>query len=108
MGMTRELRPGARYHVTLQADERLLNGKNVLAREIFLNSLERARTRYAFRVDIFCMLGNRFHLVLRPAEGESLSRIMQWIMAVYAQAFHRACGSCGHVWDRRFESKIIA
>ncbi len=54
------------------------------------------------------MLGNRFHLVLRPAEGESLSRIMQWIMAVYAQAFHRACGSCGHVWDRRFESKIIA
>jgi REP element-mobilizing transposase RayT len=107
MRKSRELEPGARYHVTLQADKRLTSGRDEAMRELFKKTLARAASRHSFRVDIFCMLGNQFHLLIKPDEGESLSRIMQWIMTVYAIGFHRMAGSCGHVWDRRFDSKIV-
>jgi putative transposase len=103
----RELAPGARYHVSAQADIRLLRGRAEIARNLFSRVLERARGKHSFDVHLFCLFENTFHLVIRPSEGESLSKIMQWIMTTYAARFHRLAGSCGHVWNKPFSSKII-
>ncbi|MDR0543220.1 MAG: transposase [Dysgonamonadaceae bacterium] len=53
------------------------------------------------------MLGNHIHLIIRPAKGESLSKIMQWILSVFARAWNKAHFVNGHVWGERFYSKII-
>jgi putative transposase len=52
-------------------------------------------------------MGNHVHLIIHPERGESLSRIMQWILGVFAMAWNRKHFTSGHVWGERFFSKII-
>ncbi len=77
-------------------------------KELFLSVLKRGKVKYAFRVENFCIMGNHFHLVIRPGKGENLSAIMRWIMSVFAMAFNRIWNLTGHVWGSRFFSRIIS
>lgn len=52
-------------------------------------------------------MGNHFHLMVRPGRDTNLSRLMQWIMSVFAMAFNRIHGLVGHVWGERFFSRIV-
>lgn len=108
MRKPRELQAGAVYHVTARANrgEMILDAKGL--KDLFLRVLARARTRYRFRIENFCVMGNHIHLMIRPGERESLSRIMQWILSVFAMAFNRMNGYTGHVWGCRFFSRIMA
>lgn len=96
------------YHVTARANrgEMILDDKGM--KDLFLRVLTRAKTRYRFRIENFCVMGNHIHLLIRPGERESLSRIMQWILSVFAMAFNRIHGYTGHVWGCRFFSRIMA
>ena len=46
-------------------------------------------------------------MILKPGEKENLSRIMQWILSVFAMKYNRAFNYIGHVFYDRFKSKII-
>lgn len=107
MRKPRELQNGAVYHVTARVNrgEMILDEKGM--KDLFLHVLARARAKYRFRVENFCVLGNHIHLMIRPGERESLSRIMQWILSVFAMAFNRLHGYTGHVWGCRFFSRIM-
>jgi REP element-mobilizing transposase RayT len=74
---------------------------------LFLDVVAKAKNRYSFRIENFTVMGNHFHLIIQPGKGESLSRIMQWILSVFAQAYNRLHGFSGHVWGERFFSRII-
>lgn len=74
---------------------------------MFLAVIERAGRRYTFSIDTLCIMDNHIHLLLRPGKGESLSRIMQWILSVFAVQFNRLFGIQGHVWYDRFKSVVI-
>jgi putative transposase len=76
-------------------------------KDLFLVVVQRARKKYRFRIEHFCIMGNHFHLMIRPLKGESLSKIMQWILSVFAMAWNRVHGLTGHVWGQRFHSSII-
>jgi REP element-mobilizing transposase RayT len=52
-------------------------------------------------------MGNHVHFLLKPAHGESLSRIMQWILSVFAIHYNKWANTKGHVWYDRFKSIII-
>ncbi len=75
---------------------------------LFLSVVKRAKVKYAFRIENFCVMGNHFHLVIVPETGVSLSAIMQWIMSVFAMAYNRIHGYTGHVWGERFFSRILS
>ena len=45
---------------------------------------------------------------MHPAEKENLSRIMQWILSVFARYYNKIMKLKGHVWYDRFKSKIIS
>jgi len=107
MRKPRQLRDGALYHVTARANRREMILINEEIKELFLRVVVRARKRYDFRIENFCIMGNHYHLMIRPGPRESLSRIMQWIMSVFAMAFNRIHGYVGHVWGDRFFSSII-
>ena len=74
---------------------------------LFLSVVKRAKKKYGFEVENFCVMGNHFHLILRPRIGVSLSRLMQWIMSVFAMAWNRLHQLTGHVWGERFFSRVI-
>lgn len=107
MRQARLLKIGVLYHVTARVNhkEKLLDRRN--GRELFLAVLARARRKYSFTIQNFVVLDNHFHLLIRPGKGESLSRIMQWIMGVFAMRLNRLLGFWGHVWGDRFRSWII-
>jgi len=107
MHKPRLLKDGALYHVTARANRQELVMKGAAMKALFIRTLRRARKRYDFRLENFCVMGNHFHLMIRPGPNESLSRIMQWIMSVYAMAWNRRHRLTGHLWGDRFFSRII-
>jgi putative transposase len=76
-------------------------------KELFLSVVKRAKAKYNFRLENFCIMDNHFHFVIQPGNGESLSSIMQWILSVFAMRFNKIMGYTGHVWGCRFFSRII-
>jgi putative transposase len=107
MRKPRQLLNGALYHVVARANRQELVMRGAATKALFVRTLRRARKRYAFRLENFCVMGNHFHLMIRPGPHESLSRIMQWIMSVYAMAWNRRRGVSGHVWGERFFSRVV-
>ncbi len=108
MRKPRILKDGAIYHVTARANrkEMILDSNEI--KELFLEVLRRAKGKYAFRLENFCIMGNHFHLMVRPEGKTNLSRLMQWIMSVFAMAYNRLHGLVGHVWGSRFFSRIVS
>ena len=107
MRKRRQFSEGARYHVTARANRSEMIMKSNEVKELFINVLIRAKKKYSFSLENFCIMENHFHLIIKPAKGESLSRIMQWIMSVFAMALNKRNGWRGHVWEERFFSRII-
>lgn len=108
MRKSRELKDGAVYHVTARANRKEMILDNRGMKDLFLEVLARAKGKYRFRIENFCIMGNHIHLMIRPGAGESLSKIMQWILSVFAMAYNRIHGFTGHVWGCRFFSRIMA
>ncbi len=107
MRKPRELQEDARYHVTARANRKEMILDAGPMKELFLSVVRRAKQKYRFRMENFCVMGNHFHFVIQPGRGESLSTIMRWILSVFAMAFNRIRSLTGHVWGCRFFSRII-
>jgi putative transposase len=107
MRKPRKLTPGARYHVVARANRREFIFSSDRIKELFLDVVRRAKKKYAFSVHNFCIMSNHIHFLIHPGPGESLSRIMQWILSVFASTFNRIFGYNGHVWYDRFKSVVI-
>ncbi|MFO8063954.1 MAG: transposase [Spirochaetia bacterium] len=108
MRRPRKTQVGATYHVVARANRREHILRDDRAKHLFLETVQRAKEKYSFRILNICIMGNHFHLMIEPARNESLSKIMQWILSVFARQFNRAYSLEGHVWYDRFKSKIIS
>lgn len=71
MRKPRELQDGGLYHVTARANRKEMILDNRGMKDLFLQVVARARKRYDFRIENFTLMGNHFHLMLRPSRGES-------------------------------------
>ena len=107
MRKPRRLLEGARYHVTARANRKEMILDTSPMKELFLSVVKRAKRKYVFRLENFCIMGNHFHFVIQPGSGENLSAIMRWILSVFAMAYNKVKGFTGHVWGSRFFSRII-
>jgi len=107
MRKNRQLQKGAVYHVSARINnkEMLLDSEQI--KELFQQTLMRAKKKFDFIIENFVIMGNHYHLIIRPLKNESLSRIMQWIMSVSAMAVNKKLGRSGHLWGERFFSRIL-
>lgn len=108
MRLPRKLCDGARYHVTARANRKEMILDDTRMKELFLSVVRRAKRKYSFRIENFCIMGNHIHFIILPLQGSCLSDIMRWILSVFAMSFNRIMGYTGHVWGGRFYSRIIA
>ncbi len=53
------------------------------------------------------MSKDNFHLLLKPAPGQSISRILQSLTVAHTWRQHRRHGASGHVWQGRFRSPVV-
>ena len=77
-----------------------------------LNVLKRAKQHFAFLGKPFKLINFNIaeqlvSLCLKPKDEESLSKIMQWILSVFAMNWNKEMGQRGHVFMARFFSEII-
>ena len=107
MRKPRKLVDGARYHVVARANRSEFILESDRIKDMFLSVVAQAKRRFAFSIDTLCIMDNHIHLLLRPGENEFLSRILQWILSVFAVRFNREFGLHGHVWYDRFKSMVI-
>jgi putative transposase len=108
MRKPRNVRHGAMYHVIARANRGEFIFEHDETKKLFLTVLKEAKKRYAIRVKNFCIMGNHVHLLIWPGSDESLSKIMQWILSVFAIRFNHRFHLKGHVWYDRFRSLLIA
>lgn len=107
--MPRPLRPiadGLVYHVVARGNNRqdvFFDDGDYLA---FLKAVGDLKERKRFELYGYCLMGNHFHLLLRPTES-SVSRIMQSLLVSHTQRYHRFHHGGGHVWQGRFKSPVI-
>ena len=87
------------------------NGDKVFSdesdRAAFRDALGRTNERYPFELFGYCLMPDHFHLLLKPAAGQSISRIVQSLTVAQGAQYHRHHGSSGHVWQGRFKSHVI-
>ena len=70
----------------------------------FLKLLVEAQDRLPLRVTGYCLMTNRFHLLLWPHADGDLSRFMQWLLTSHVRRYHRHYRGSGHVWQGRFKA----
>ena len=107
MRKPRRIVEGARYHVVARANRRESILESAAVKTMLLDVIGRARRRFRFSLDTLCIMDNHIHLLIWPGTRESLSRVMQWILSVFAMKFNRLIGVHGHVWYDRFKSVVV-
>jgi REP-associated tyrosine transposase len=65
------------YHAINRGNNRADDFREPGDQQAFLEALGRTRERFPFRLFGDCLMTNHFHLLLRPADGQSISRILQ-------------------------------
>ncbi len=107
--MSRSLRieyPGALYHVTSRGN----GGGDIYLddhdRREFLRLLGAVCARFHWRIHAWCLMTNHYHLVIET-EDANLSRGMRQLNGVYTQAFNRAHGRAGHVFQGRYTAILV-
>jgi putative transposase len=109
--MPRELRiclPDTTNHVTSRCiDNKFLmrpNRMKDLMREVLVLTLE----KYDFELVSYSLMDNHFHFIIKTLkDGETISRIMQFIKSQYARRYNRMMDRIGPFWNERFTNLII-
>lgn len=98
----------ASYHVYAQINRQNFFLKESHVKELLMFVFKEAGMKYDFSIRNFCIMDNHFHLDITPASNASLSRIMQWIMSMFARYYNKLMGQVGRVWRGRFKSRVIS
>lgn len=97
---------GAVYHVSARAVGRRALYSCSADRFHFLNLLRRTRRKYSWDFLAFCLMTSHYHMVLRT-DRPNLSRGMAWLNGSYARRFNVRQDRSGHLFDKRFFSRLV-
>lgn len=77
-------------------------------RFVYLRLIRHAAERYGVEFSGFCLMTNHVHLIAVPQTPESLHLAMKWAHTAYARYVHASHGGCGHLWQARYFSCVLA
>lgn len=97
---------GGLYHLGTRGVRRTAIYRNPGDYALFSTILGRVVERYEWRCHTFCLMPNHYHLLVETP-APNLSAGMQRLNGVYAQWFNDLYGCEGHVFDRRFYSRLV-
>jgi putative transposase len=98
--------PGAIYHVGARGVRRTKIYGDNLHYQLFENILAAVVRQFGWLCHTHCLMPNHYHLLIETPQP-NLSRGMQLLNGTYGQWFNRKHGSCGHVFERRFYSRLV-
>jgi putative transposase len=94
------------YHITSrgnrQSDIFLSNNDRRLFQEILKTTVSDAH----WICHAFCLMGNHYHLLIETPDA-NLSAGMRQLNGIYTQSFNRKNQRTGHVFEGRFDSRLV-
>lgn len=103
---SRQIEAGIIYHVLNRGNARQKFFRKDADFLAFLGILREALQRFPVDLLAFCLMGNHWHLLLRPRTDKALSEMMAWLTVTHARRHHMHYpdpGS-GHIYQGRFKS----
>jgi putative transposase len=77
-------------------------------KDLMISVLNLAIQTYQFDLVNYTIMNNHFHFYIKTRkEGESISRIMQFIKSQYARRYNRMMHRTGPFWNERFKDTIV-
>jgi REP element-mobilizing transposase RayT len=95
------------YHITVRGN----NKQNVLGtvedKKIFLESLNKFKLRFCFKLYGLVLMDNHAHLIICVVNKINISMIMHAVNLSFSCKFRNKYNYFGHVWQERFRSNVI-
>ena len=107
--MARPLRiefPGAVYFITSIGNQNqnvFLDSEDAKS---WIDVFERVCDRFGWKCYAFCLMGNRYMIVVETPEA-NLSKGMRQLNGIYTQSFNRRHESGGHLFQGRYKSVLV-
>ena len=103
----REYFRNAVYHVSTRGN----NKQNILGavedKEMFLESLNKFKLRFCFKLFGLVLMDNHAHLIICVVNSINISKIMHAVNLSFSCKFRKKYNYSGHVWQGRFRSNVI-
>ncbi len=106
MRKPRELVPGGTYYIMVQSHCKVFLREQEYCRKIFLEYLFALQAEYGFSIDRFVLFQEKIHMILTTANNE-LPELMKRLLMSFTIHLNKQFGMSGHVWDRRYYSRIL-
>ena len=103
----REAMAGAAVHVWQRGNhqEAVFGGEG--ERRLFVGILLRQCHWYGARLEAYCLMTNHYHLVMVGRREDSVERAVGCTAQAFAAFRQRREGVTGHLWERRYGSKVL-
>lgn len=98
--------PGEFFHVTARGNDRQPIFLEDADYRFYLAHLKLLLHALGIELHGYCLMPNHIHLLLKALHG-SLSRLMQRQQGWYARRFNAKYGKTGHLFERRFDARLI-
>ena len=99
--------PGGVYHVILRGNGRQPIFFTDLDRRRWMRLLAQGIERYHCRVHAYCWMTNHIHMAVQVSDLP-LGRFIGWVASQYAKCINRRLRRSGHLFERRYRSKLVA
>jgi len=74
----------------------------------YYSLLEKYREENKISIFHYCIMDNHVHLIVWLTESSTISKFMKQVNLSYSVYYNNIYNYCGHLWQGRFKSKIIA
>lgn len=95
------------YHIMVRGNQKQAT---FIDKNDFLEYLKRItfyKKRYRLKLYGFCLMPNHVHLIGEVSKKENLAKFMQCLTRSYTAYFNKKYQKVGHLWQGRFNSKVI-
>jgi putative transposase len=94
------------YHVLNRGNGRRMLFSKDADFQSFVKLLAEALKRFEVDLLAFCLMGNHWHLLVRPRTDKALSKFMGWLAVTHARRHHKHYPNpgSGHLYQGRFKS----
>jgi putative transposase len=105
--VARVVMPGLPHHISHRGNRGLEVLFSDEDRQQYLIWLAEYAERHEVKVWAYCLMTNHVHLIVVPASGEALARVIQPLQMRHAQKTNARYEWTGHLWHGRYFSCVL-
>jgi putative transposase len=99
--------PNQPHHVVQRGIDTQIIFRDEADHVAFLGWLREAAKQFRVAIHAYVLMPDRLHLLLTPADGDGLGRMMQWVGRHYVPYFNQKYHRTGTLWQGRYKAGII-